>query len=153
MCEEFGKEIISEDGSLNRKALGKIVFTGEGAEERLKKLNEIAHKFILDKTRLILDDFKNQGVRAAIVDAPVLFESGFDSECDVTIAVIADREIRIGRIIARDKIDRESAEARIASQLSDEELISRSNIIIENNSNLLDLEKRVSEVANLLLNN
>ena len=153
LCEEFGMEIISEDGSLNRKALGKIVFTGEGAEKRLKKLNEIAHKFILDKTRLILDDFKNQGVRAAIVDAPVLFESGFDSECDVTIAVIADREIRIGRIIARDKIDRESAEARIASQLSDEELISRSSIIIENNSNLLDLEKRVSEVANLLLNN
>ena len=153
LINEFGKDIISEDGSLNRKVLGKIVFAGEDAYEKRKKLNNIAHKFILDETRIRLRDYKVQGVKATIVDAPVLFESGFNAECDIVIAVIADREIRINRIMARDKIDRESAEARIDSQLSDEELISRSTLIIRNNSDIKDLENQVSEVAKSILNN
>ena len=150
---EFGKEIISTDGSLNRRALAKIVFTGEGADERLKKLNKIAHKFILDETRRRLEGYKSLGYKAAIVDAPVLFESEFDKECDIIISVIANKEVRIGRIMERDNIDRDSAEARIASQMSNDELISRSNFVIENNSDLSTLEKRVNEVAELILNN
>ena len=153
LVSEFGKEIISADGSLNRRALAQIVFIGEGADERLKKLNTIAHKFILDETRRRLDNYNALGYKAAIVDAPVLFESGYEKECDLIISVVADREIRIGRIIERDNISRESAEARIASQMSDDELISRSNFVIENNSDLSSLEKRVNRIADLILNN
>ena len=151
LAEEFGKEIISRDGSLNRKVLRKLVFTGDGADARLKRLNEITHKYILDDARRRLADFENKGCRAAIVDAPVLFESGFDKECDIIISVIADREVRTSRIMQRDNLDKLSAEARIASQLSDEELISRSDIVIENNSDLASLEKRVSEIAKIIL--
>ena len=150
---EFGKEIISDDGSLNRKALGKIVFCGENAENRRKRLNEIAHKYILNEARRRLELFRNNGCPAAIVDAAVLFESGFDSKCDIIISVIADKEIRINRIMSRDNIDRASAIARIDSQLSDEEIISRSDFVIRNVSDLTSLEKRVSEVAKLILEN
>ena len=150
---EFGDEIISTDGSLNRKALSKIVFSGKGAEVRLKKLNEISHQFILDETRSRLSEYEEQGFLTAIVDAPVLFESGFNTECDCVIAVVADREVRINRIMLRDKIDRESAISRIDSQLNDEWLASHADYVIENNSDLVTLESQVSKVANQIMNN
>ncbi len=150
---EFGEEIISTDGSLNRKALSKIVFTGDGAKSRLTRLNEISHKFILDEARARLTEYQKQGVKAAIVDAPVLFESGFNTECDVIVAVLADKEVRVNRIMLRDGIDRESAISRIDSQLTDEWLASHADYVIENNSDLAALENRVCEVARLILNN
>ena len=153
MSLEFGEEIISTDGSLNRKALGKIVFTGDGAKSRLARLNEISHKFILDEARARLTEYQKQGVKAAIVDAPVLFESGFNTECDVIVAVLADKEVRVNRIMLRDGIDRESAISRINSQLTDEWLASHADYVIENNSDLVALENRVCEVARLILNN
>ena len=153
LSDEFGKEIISPDGSVNRRVLANIVFGSENSDYKLKKLNSIAHKFILDQTRKKLDEFKTLGFKAAIVDAPVLFESGFDKDCDFIISVIADAKIRVERIIVRDNIDKISAEARIAKQLSNEELISRSNYVIENNSDLQSLEKKVNEIADLIMNN
>ena len=153
LSDEFGKEIISIDGSVNRALLAKIVFTGENCDYKLKKLNSITHKFILDETRKRLSSFKAKGYLAAIVDAPVLFESGFDKECDLVISVVADSSIRVNRIIARDNINVEAAMARITKQLSNDELIVRSNFVIENNSDLQSLEKKVNEIADLILNN
>ncbi|MBQ8414000.1 MAG: dephospho-CoA kinase [Clostridia bacterium] len=153
LADEFGKDIIGEDGALDRKLLASLVFSGDGAEKRLARLNLISHKFILDETRDRLRSFEKNGANFAIVDAPVLFESGFDSECDGVICVVADREIRIGRIMGRDNITREGAERRIAAQLSDEELISRSDYVIRNNSDICDLRREVIGVYNKLKNN
>ena len=153
LSSEFGDEIISPDGSLNRGILRKVVFEGDDAGIRLKRLNEISHKYILDRTREILDAYREKGYCAAIVDAPVLFESGFDKECDIIISVTADKDIRVERIIKRDGIDRNNAEARIASQLSDDEVVLRSDFVIQNNSDLVSLEKRVTEVAKQILEN
>lgn len=150
--DAFGNEIISESGALNRKALAKLVFCGSDSKEKLRTLNQISHKFILEETRSRLKAYNEKGYQAAIIDAPVLFESGFDMECDIIISVIADTDIRLSRIMMRDNIDKEAAEARMAAQLSNDELISHSNIVIENNSNFIDLEKRINEVANLLKN-
>lgn len=150
---EFGSEIITETGTLNRKKLAGIVFSGEGAGEKLARLNEISHKHILDETRRRLTCFKQEGARVAIVDAPVLFESGFDRECDGVICVIADKDTRIARIMSRDGISCEAAERRIAAQLSDAELISRSDYVIRNNSHLSDLRREVSDVLNKILDN
>ena len=83
------------------------------------------------------------GYKAAIVDAPVLFESGFDSECDLVIAVIADKEKRIARVMERDGISYTAALQRIDSQMSDEDLISRCDYIIRNDSDLDSLEEKV----------
>ena len=153
LSDEFGKKIISQDGSVNRRILADIVFSSENSDYKLKRLNSIAHTFILDETRKRLDELKTPGFEAAIVDAPVLFESGFDKECDLIISVIADIEIRVERIVVRDSIDRKSAEARISKQLSNDELIARSNFVIENNSDLQSLEKKVNEIAELIMNN
>ncbi len=148
---EFGNEIISQSGTLDRKALSEVVFNSDKSTEKRKRLNEITHKFILEKTRSILKEYEKEGKRAALVDAPLLFESGFDKECDIIISVIADKETRINRIVKRDNISAEAAERRINSQLSDEELINKSHYIIINNGNLCELEVRVKEVAEQIL--
>ena len=150
LSEEFGREIITEDNTLNRKALADIVFSGEGSEKRLKRLNEIAHKFILDETRRRLSEFAESGAVASIVDAPVLFESGFDKECNAVVCVIANRDIRLQRVTLRDGISTEEAERRIASQMSDETLIERCDFVIENNSDIHSLRKQVKSVIEAL---
>lgn len=143
---EFGSEIITESGALNRKKLASIVFSGEDSASKLVRLNEITHKFILDETRRRLDNYRAMDAVAAIVDAPVLFESGFDRECDVIVFVVAERELRIARIMSRDGIPREAAEQRINSQMSDDELITRCDYMIRNDYDLSYLKQEVKTV-------
>ena len=117
IAESFGDGVINEDGSLNRKELAKIVFSGEDAMIKRSLLNRISHKHVWDKTKEIISDFETVGVEFIIIDAPLLFESGFNKECDFIIAVTADIDVRIDRIVKRDGIDINSATLRIKSQL------------------------------------
>ncbi|MBO7196077.1 MAG: dephospho-CoA kinase [Clostridia bacterium] len=142
----FGKDIITEDGALNRRILSNIVFSGENSERRLALLNSIAHRYILDEVRLRLNEYRLRGCSAAVVDAPVLYESGFDRECDIIICVIADYETRISRIMARDNLSRDAAVMRISSQISDAELISKVDYVIENNSDIEALDNQLRAV-------
>ena len=116
----FGEGILSEDGTLDRKELSKRVFEGDNASVHLKMLNEITHKYIKIETERILEENESKGVIATIIDAPVLFESGFDDMCDVTVCVTAPIELKIKRILKRDNIPLEKAKARLQSQLPDE---------------------------------
>lgn len=137
LCElvnEFGKEILDANGELNKKALASIVFEGDGSRERLEKLNKIAHKHIKIDTERIIYEYKKEGKGAVIIDAPVLFESGFDKMCDFTVCVTAPYELKLERIISRDKITKEKAEARLENQLSDDELIRLSTYQIDNSN-------------------
>ena len=144
----FGNDIIASDGALDRRKLATIVFSGTNAASQLEMLNKISHKFILDETRKRLSGFEKNGYKAAIVDAPVLFESGFNEECDILVAVLAKMETRVSRIIFRDGISAENAMQRINSQMSDEELISRCDYIIYNDLDLNALEKEVESCIN-----
>lgn len=132
LCAFFGDEIVSPDGSLDRRELSKRVFEGKGSKERLKVLNEITHKYIRYETVRILKENENKGVIATIIDAPVLFESGFDDMCDVTVCVTAPTELKIKRILKRDNIPLEKAKARLQSQLSDGSLRERCDYEIVN---------------------
>ena len=149
---EFGEAVISNDGILDRKELGKIVFASDASEKR-KKLNEIAHFYVLDEVRRRIPVFASAGFCALLVDAPLLFESGFYIECDFVVSVISKKETRIERIIARDGITREMAEARIAAQLDDEYLIKKSDYILYNNETLTELEDQIKSLVHKLKNN
>lgn len=144
---EFGDEIICESGSLDRAALARLVFSGDGADTRRELLNKIAHSFILDETRKRLRAFRETGYSFAVVDAPVLFESGFDKECDLTVCVIADRDVRTGRIIERDGISEKLAKMRIDSQMSDDELKQRCDFVIVNNGDFESLKNAVFDTV------
>lgn len=153
LANEFGSEIITERGALNRKLLAQLVFSGENSSERLSRLNEISHKFILDETRRRLQEFKKSGAPFALVDAPALFESGFDRECDGVVCVLADRKKRVERIMSRDSLTRNEAEERISAQLSDAELISLSDYVIHNDSDVSALTDEVKAILHKILDN
>ena len=137
----FGDEVVS-NGALDRKKLAEIVFASEG---RLSTLNLITHKHILAEVRSRINAYEKLGETAVIVDAPVLFESGFDKECDITLAILANEKTRLGRIILRDNITSEKAEKRIRSQKSDEWLSTMCDHVIYNDKTEADLEQQINE--------
>ena len=147
--EAFGEGILFPDGSLNRHALGAVVFS-RGAEDKLRLLDEITHKFVLDEVRRRISRL-DADTPAVLVDAPLLFESGFDAECDIILCVIAKKDVRIERIVRRDGITEEMASARIASQKSDAFLIENSDFVIRNDGDLYALGEEVARVAEEIL--
>ena len=142
----FGFEILSGT-SLNRAILRDIVFSDK---EKLALLNSITHKYILEHTMRLLDEYKAGNNEMAFIDAPVLFESGFDKLCSVIVCVVADKDIRINRIIERDRISRDAAIKRINSQIDDKKLIELSDFCIYNNGSIDELNKNVEEIINLI---
>ena len=144
----FGDKIINDDGTLNKKELSAIVFSDYEKEHYLPVLNSITHAAIISETERRIEEFRQNGsIPAVIFDAPLLFEAGFDKKCDIIIAVTADTETRIERIMMRDNITKEQAQQRISAQLSDEFLIEHADYVIVNNGTAESLEKRVSELA------
>lgn len=131
LVDSFGDGIL-ENGLVSKKRLASIVFEGEGARARLDTLNRITHKYIKIETEALLASHLENGYSAVLVDAPVLFESGFDKMCHVTVCVTAPYEEKLARIMQRDIITEEKAEARLKSQLSDTELRERCTFEIDN---------------------
>ena len=118
-----------QDGQLQRKKLGEVVFSDEKA---LLELNQITHSAV---KREVLKVLENKPHLAAI-DAIGLFESGLDALCDATIAVTAPEDLRIQRLIARDGITYEYAKKRIAAQPSDQWYGEKCTYMLENDGKL-----------------
>lgn len=119
MLEEIESEFtgVVRDGALDRKALGSVVFGNEAA---LLKLNTITHKYVAFEVDKRLSAAENEGITVAAVDAIALIESGLSDRCDVVIGVLAPRDMRVLRIMAREGISREYAEKRIDAQKTDD---------------------------------
>lgn len=126
LVSAFGDGIKNDMGGIDRTVLGSIVFS---SKEKLALLNSIAHSFIRERCNDIID---NCNAKIVILDAPVLFESGFDDMCDITVGVVADEAVRAERIMKRDSVSREKACARIRNQHSDDWFRESCDIVIEN---------------------
>ena len=125
LCDEFGAECYNDEG-LNRSFLASKVF---GDEEALQRLNAIVHPAVREDFRRWAAEQRSEYV---ILESAILFESGFDSEVDTTIAVLAPLEERLRRTVERDGVSREDVLRRIAHQMSDDELHSRADRTIVN---------------------
>jgi len=132
----FGPEAINENGELNRSLLGELIANDEQAR---KKLNAIVHPEIKKLYDQQIDFYRRSGIPTVFYDCPLLFETNLQNTVDETILVVADKEIRIGRLMERDKLTRAQAIKRIDMQMSDEDKISLADTIIENNGSLDDL--------------
>ena len=150
ICEFFGEDVINADGTLNRKKLGSIVFTDA---EKLKKLNELTHHYITDEVNEIIAEAEKNGEDAVIIDAPLLFESGEDRLCDVTVGVIADECTRKKRIMSRDGISEEMADNRIASGKCADFFKEKCDYILENNGSAEDFEEKICRLIGTLTEN
>lgn len=143
LARRFGREILNPDGSLNRPALGRLVFS-DSAE--LEALDTLAHSRIMTDVGRRLRLLRESGCRAAVFDAPQLFEAGADRICNVIVSVLADREIRLGRITRRDSIAEADALRRMASQKPDSFFRAHSDYIIENNGSANRLTDAVRNI-------
>ncbi len=123
-----------ENGVLQRKKLGKLVFSDEKA---LNDLNQITHSAVKAE---VLRRLAHKPKLAAI-DAIGLFEGGLAELCDVTVAVTAPEEDRIRRLMIRDGIDRDYAKRRIAAQKSAEWFRERCDFCLENNGTQADFQE------------
>lgn len=132
LCEigqAFSGTVIN--GELDRKALGKIVFEDP---EALLRLNTITHSHVLTEIGAILRAHAMSGGTLAAIDAIELLSAGLVSVCDMTVAVTADEESRVHRIMERDGISEEYARARVKAQHSNEYFTENCSYVLENNS-------------------
>lgn len=145
LVREFGRQILTAGGLLNRETLGSMVF-GEDNKEKLEALNKITHKHVIDKIKKIVCSMRAMGAPVCVIDAPLLIESGLDGMCDVTLAVLADKKVRLERIMKRDCIDIERAKKRIDSQKNDEFYMENSDFTVLNNSDKAQLRSAINEI-------
>lgn len=151
IAEALGSEVLTPEGALDRAKTAELVFSGEGAEERRKKLNVVTHRYILEEVRRRIAEEEKKGTFAVLFDAPLLFESGFDAECNTVVCVSADENVRLSRIVVRDGIDRETARLRFATQFSDNYLISHSDYHIINNGDTEELAEAAGRIVRKIL--
>lgn len=144
LVEEFSSSIINDDMSLNRKALGKIVFSNSAA---LKRLNDITHPHILTKITAVIDTLSKE-YSVIIVDAPTLFESGADRLCDMIVSVIASEDVTVPRIMERDFVDEASAKRRLKSQHDADFFKAHSDLIVQNNGDLQEFCESLNDIVN-----
>jgi dephospho-CoA kinase len=134
VIDTFGEEVVSDDNQIDRKILGGKVF---GKPEELKKLTDIVWPEIRRLASLEISGFDAINPDTTIVlEAAVLFEAGWEDLGDEIWVVVVEREVAIKRAIARDGFDRAAVESRLDSQLSNDERVSRADIVIDNSSTL-----------------
>jgi dephospho-CoA kinase len=136
---EFGKDVIGPDGRLDRSALALIVFKDAG---KLRRLNDILHPAILKRT--LADIPKHAPTAVTVVVVPLLFESGFEKNCDTVVAVVTPAEVRRRRAMERG-FSPEDFDARMRSQLADEDYARRARIVIHNDGDLQALTREVDK--------
>lgn len=142
--EVFPECIDSETQELDRKKTAQIVFNDR---DLLKLFNSIMYPYITTKILADIRNLSTCGVKYVLLDAPTLFESRADDFCNYIVSVVADEEIRLKRITERDGISDEMARSRFSSQNDDNYYISRSDLVITNNSDLEELKKSANEAV------
>ena len=141
VVQAFGEDIVAEDGSINRRALGGKVF---GNDVALKRLTDIVWPEIRRLAELEIHKIRGENPTAVIVlEAAVLFEAGWEDIADEIWVVVVEPEIAIERAMQRDGADRSAIEARINSQLSNEERTAKAHLIIDNSEDEESLVSRV----------
>ncbi|MDD2418711.1 MAG: dephospho-CoA kinase [Oscillospiraceae bacterium] len=145
IVDNFSDEILNSDGTLNRRELARRAFS---TPENTRLLNSITHPHIIKLTKSILMQMEQAGESIAVIDAPLLFESGMNLICDRTIAVIASYDKRLKRILQRDSgLDEELARARMASQQSEDYYTSRATVVLNSNGEIDVLREQAEKLA------
>jgi dephospho-CoA kinase len=139
----FGESLF-ENNILNRTKLAEIVFNDKS---KLEQLNSIVHPAVKKDFEVWLLRHKNSAY--VIYEVAILFESGRYKDCDLIITVTAPEEVRIERVLKRDNTTREQVLSRMRMQWNDENRISRSNFVI-NNDNLKNAKEEVVKILKIL---
>ena len=133
--EAFGGGVFLSDGTLNRRALGDVVFASDAARKRLDGLMQpLLRSLILRR----MEEARAGGAKICVLDMPLLFEAGLDALCDTVWCVHLPREEQLRRLMARDGLTLSQAEARLRSQLSSDEKAARAQVVIDTSGSIDD---------------
>ena len=146
----FGEGIKNEDGSLNRKALGNIVFNDD---QKLVILNGLTHPKIKEKILNKINEIRNIGKSLVVIDAALLIEGGYLDILDKLIVITCKESIQISRIQLRDNLTKEQAISRMNSQMSQDEKIKYADYIIDNSGDTNNLKHKAEELIRYMKEN
>ena len=152
ICSLLGKDAQCDDGSLNRPYVASIVFApNQQGRKLLSKLNAITHAYVRQGYLEWVASLE-QDTPYVVIDAPLLYEGAMDVYCDAVIAVVAQKAVRIRRIVERDGISCERAQARIDAQVSDPILAEKADYVIDNSFDLAHLNEQIDKILTILTN-
>lgn len=141
----FGDNFFTDDGNINRKKLADEIYN---QKDSLHRLNDITFKYVKEEieNQIAANKSENEYV---VIDVPLLFEAGLNKSCDVVIAMVADDEKKIERIMERDGIDYATAKKRLDIQPNDDMYLEKADFIIDN-TNDDELWQKLSEIIQMI---
>jgi len=141
ITEAFGPGIV-KDGKVDTQKLAKVAFL---SEENQTLLNNIIHPLVIEEFEKKFEELKDkEGL--LVVDAPLIFESGFDTHLDHTVVIYTTFKHRMERSLRRGNISRDEALRRMELQMPEEEKRELASYVIENNGSIEELKKRIYEL-------
>lgn len=143
VVEAFGEGILLATGEIDRQKLGAVVFADP---EQLVKLNQIMHPRMARMVAHRIQELRDQGVSVVVVEAALLFEAGWDSLVDEVWVTDSGPDQVIHRLQARNGLDEQEIRKRIDSQMSAEERLSRSDVVVDNSGDLATLHGTVKSL-------
>ncbi len=141
----FGDNFFTDDGNINRKKLADEIYN---QKDSLHRLNDLTFKYVKEEIENQISANKSEN-EYVVIDVPLLFEAGLDKSCDVVIAMVADDEKKIERIMERDGIDYATAKKRLDIQPDDDMYLEKADFIIDN-SNDDELWQKLSEILQMI---
>ncbi|PRP56561.1 dephospho-CoA kinase [Bacillus halotolerans] len=143
IIDEFGEDILLENGDIDRRKLGALVFTNE--QKRLA-LNSIVHPAVREEMLKRRDESVANQETFVVLDIPLLFESKLESLVDKIIVVSVTKELQLERLTKRNQLTEEEALSRIRSQIPLEEKVSRADNVIDNSGTLEETKQQLEEI-------
>ncbi len=143
IVDRFGVQILNEDKTLNRRALGKLVF---GRPRELEDLENILHPLIQNETLRLKQKWQAAGEAVAFYDVPLLFEKNLQLQFDQVVLITCSLENQKNRMRNRDQLADKEIQNRLSSQLDLKEKERRADRVIWNDGSLQDLELQVQHL-------
>jgi dephospho-CoA kinase len=141
--ETFGDAVFLPDGALDRRALGEIVFRDPACR---RALEAIIHPAVQRNTLHEIEEAGEEGARIVFMEVPLLYETGMDALCGEVWVAYLDAESQTLRLMNRDRLTREQAEARIQSQMPLEEKAKRADVVIKTDKPVPEVQKEVAHL-------
>lgn len=140
ITEEFGTEVLKKDKTLDRKALGDIIFNDES---KRNALNSIVHPEVARLYAAEIEKYRSLRREYVIYDCPLLIEASLAKKVDVVILVRADRQTQVRRIMERNGVSIEEANRRVDAQMPGDEKEKYADIILWNDGSLEELKRAI----------
>jgi dephospho-CoA kinase len=137
----------TRDGKVDRKLLSEKL---AGSQERLKRLEALVHPIVVDAEIDFLIDEENKGTKLAVLEIPLLFETGAEKRVDVTIALTASAQVQRQRVLSRPGMTVDKLEHLLARQLSDAERRERADYVVDSGTTLGDMHEALDKLIESL---